>query len=73
MPHKKDPITFTYTNWRGTTNVRHVSDIGKPYWGNNEWHPESQWLFEAFDATIGEYRIFALKDCDFTKGEGNVS
>jgi hypothetical protein len=29
---------------------------------SNEWHPESQWLLEAFDLGCHEIRTFAMKN-----------
>lgn len=63
------PIAFLYTNWRGETRLRAVTNMCLPRWGTSEWHPEPQWLFVAVDAETGEFREFALKDCDFTARE----
>ena len=37
----------------------------KLYWGFNQWHPEPQWLMDAYDVRLDTNRTYALKDCDF--------
>jgi len=32
------------------------------WFGSTEWHPEPQWLLEAFDIEKGERRSFAMAD-----------
>jgi predicted DNA-binding transcriptional regulator YafY len=54
-------LTFTYTNWRGETAVRTVSPRGVT-WASTEWHPEPQWLLDAWDVDKREDRLFAMKD-----------
>ena len=29
---------------------------------NDPWHPEQQWLLQAFDEDVGEEHTFAMKD-----------
>lgn len=57
------PITITYTNWRGDTEVRRIIPR-RIWWGSTEWHPEPQWLLTAFDVDKQAERDFALKDFD---------
>lgn len=59
-------LAILYTNWRGVTAVRHVMPRGVRY-GSSKWHPEPQWLLEAFDVEKGETREFA-----FNKIVGNM-
>jgi hypothetical protein len=40
------------------------------FWGNNEWHPESQWLMDVFDHDKQEARTFAVRDMDFLHAQG---
>lgn len=56
-----EPMTVVvlYTNHRGETRLRTILPL-KIYFGNNQWHPKSQWLMEVFDAEKCENRIFAL-------------
>jgi hypothetical protein len=63
MPHG-EPITFTYTNWRGETAER-TALPAFIFWGATDWHPEPQWLMRALDVEKGQPRDFALRDCVF--------
>lgn len=54
-------VTFTYTNYRGWTGVRRVRPL-RIRFGPSEWHPEPQWLLDAYDLDKGADRSFALKD-----------
>ncbi|MBN8187567.1 hypothetical protein JF540_12790 [Salipiger thiooxidans] len=59
------PVTFTYTNWRGETAQR--TAVPKSLWfGVTEWHPEPGWLMTAYDLEKAADRDFALADCTFT-------
>ncbi|WEO73150.1 hypothetical protein [Agrobacterium vitis] len=58
---RTDPVTLTYTNYRGETSERTI--LPKNIWfGSTEWHPEPQWLLTAFDLGKQTVRDFALKD-----------
>jgi len=59
----KDPkvIQMIYTNYRGETAERTILPE-KIWFGSTEWHPEPQWLLEAFDLEKQEKRAFSLKD-----------
>lgn len=52
-------VTITYRNWRGEFGRREIAPI-RLIWGSNEWHPEPQWLIEAWDIGKSEIRTFAL-------------
>lgn len=56
-----NPITLTYTNYRGETSERAITPI-RPWFGSTEWHPEQQWFLRAYDHDKGAERDFALKD-----------
>ena len=56
-----EPVTLTYTNWRGETAQRTITPK-RIWWGATDWHPEPQWLLTAFDAEKQADRDFALKD-----------
>jgi predicted DNA-binding transcriptional regulator YafY len=64
--HKKEPVgakecTFRYRNYKGEEGMRRVIP-GRIYWDASEWHPEPQWLFDAWDLDKEAHRTFALKD-----------
>lgn len=53
------PITLTYTNWRGETAERTI--IPQRLWfGSTQWHPEPGWLLAAIDMEKDAERDFAL-------------
>ncbi len=54
-------VTIVYTNYRGETAERKIRPI-KIWFGKTEWHPEPQWLLDAFDYDKNAERSFALKD-----------
>lgn len=60
-PDMGNPITLTYTNYRGETSERTITPI-RPWFGSTEWHPEPQWLLRAYDHDKRAERDFALKD-----------
>ncbi len=57
-------IAVRYVNYRGEVAVRWIVPI-RVLFGATEWHPEPQWLLEAYDAGKDANRMFALRDCDF--------
>lgn len=60
-PVVDQPVTVTYTNWRGETAQRTI--IPRRVWfGSTDWHPEPQWLLTALDVEKQADRDFALKD-----------
>jgi predicted DNA-binding transcriptional regulator YafY len=61
-------VTITYRNWRGEFGRREISPI-RLIWGSNKWHPEPQWLIEAWDIGKSEIRTFALSGIS---GTGNA-
>ena len=56
-----EPVTLTYTNWRGETTQRTITPKCI-WWGATYWNPEPQWLLTAFDTEKQADRDFALKD-----------
>jgi predicted DNA-binding transcriptional regulator YafY len=54
-------VRIFYTNWRGETRWRRVVPI-RIWFGSNPWHPEPQWLLDAFDVDKAEDRAFAMKN-----------
>lgn len=54
-------VNIVYTNYRGETGLRKI--IPKRIWfGSTDWHPEEQWLLDAYDVNKNGDRSFALKD-----------
>ena len=62
-------LTISYTNWRGEFGRREIAPIHL-IWGSNEWHPEPQWLIEAWDISKAEIRTFALIGIGGTGADG---
>lgn len=58
---EKPEVNFTYTNWKGETGERKAI-FTLVYFGTTHYHPEPQWLVEAFDLDKEDTRIFAMKD-----------
>ena len=54
-------IKIIYKNWRGETSERELIPINLIF-ESNEWHPEPQWLMEAYDLNKNKKRKFAIKD-----------
>lgn len=56
-----EPVLLGYTNWRGEFAERSITPI-RVHFGATDWHPEPQWLIEAFDHDRNANRDFTLKD-----------
>lgn len=60
-PVDLEPVSLTYTNWRGETSARSI--IPQFVWfGSTAWHLKPQWMLRAFDVEKAAERDFALKD-----------
>ena len=59
-----DTIKMVYTNYKGKTELRTV-EPSRVWYGCTEWHPERQWLLQAWDVDKMAMRNFALTDCNF--------
>lgn len=57
----KTAVVILYTNYRGETAVRCIIPRTIRF-ASSEWHPEEQWLIDAYDIDKGAERSFALKD-----------
>lgn len=55
------PIELGYKNYRGEWAMRKIVPV-RVWWGSTEWHPEPQWLLQAWDVEKRANRDFALKD-----------
>lgn len=54
-------VDIIYTNYRGETSFRCIIP-GKIWFGATQWHPDEQWLLDAYDVTKKVTRSFAMKD-----------
>lgn len=54
-------LRILYTNWQGQTAERRIVP-DRIWFGSTEYHPEPQWLIDAFDADKQAPRTFALQD-----------
>lgn len=54
-------VTIDYTNHRGERATRQIIPRHM-WWGNSKYHPEAQWLLDAFDVEKQAERTFAMKD-----------
>jgi predicted DNA-binding transcriptional regulator YafY len=61
MTDQNQEVLIDYTNHRGIRRVRGIHPL-RIIFESNEWHPESQWLLEAFDLGRHEIRTFAMKN-----------
>lgn len=61
MEESKAVVIIDYTNWKGVRMNRKISPI-RIFWGQNTYHPEEQYLLEAYDLDKLEIRYFAMKD-----------
>lgn len=57
----EEMVTIIYTNYRGETAERQIVPA-KLWFGSTEYHPEKQWLLDAFDVDKNAERTFAVKD-----------
>ena len=61
VPAKNGFLSFWYKNYRGELSERVAIPI-RIYHGVTEWHPEPQWLLEAWDMEKDAVRAFAMSD-----------
>jgi predicted DNA-binding transcriptional regulator YafY len=54
-------VVVRYTNYRGETAIRRIIPR-QIHFVATEWHPEPQWVLEAFDLDRNAERSFAIKD-----------
>jgi predicted DNA-binding transcriptional regulator YafY len=59
MGQEQKVVVIDYTNWRGERSKRRIQPLRITF-GNNEWHPDKQWLLKAIDLDKKEIRFFAL-------------
>lgn len=68
MPANQPAVRIVYTNYRGETAIRLIVPE-RIHHGATEWHPEPQWLLDAFDVEKDATRSFAMKDIRAWLGE----
>ncbi len=56
-----DRARIRYKNWSGIVSWRTILPE-RILFGSTEWHPEEQWLLQAWDADKNERRFFAMRD-----------
>lgn len=54
-------VRILYTNWSGETAWRSIVPRSLRF-ASTEWHPEPQWLLDAWDIEKSAERSFALHD-----------
>lgn len=54
-------VRIDYTNHKGERALRVINPISIQF-GETTWHPEPQFLLEAYDHEKNSHRTFALKD-----------
>lgn len=56
-----EPLVVLYSNWRGEIALRRILPL-KLRHASTEWHPDRQWLLQAYDLDKDAFRDFALSD-----------
>ena len=65
-------VWIEYRNWRGEVGTRCVVP-SRVWFGATSWHPESQWLLDAYDVDKECERSFAMRDIlSFCAGEDST-
>lgn len=67
--HPAPPLPVMYINYRGEASFRNIRPI-RVYYGSTEWHPEPQWIMQAYDLDKDAVRDFAMKDMYSAKSAG---
>lgn len=57
----KKAVSILYTNYRGKTAIRQVIPKNICF-EKTDWHPDEQWILEAFDLEKNANRGFTMKD-----------
>lgn len=60
-PISDRPVRILYKNYKGKEKYRDIIPL-KLFYGSNQWHPEPQYLLQAFDLDKKEVRDFALNN-----------
>lgn len=59
--NEKHKVNILYKNWQNEIVWRKIIPISVTY-KKTKWHPEEQWILNAFDTNKQEHRCFAMKD-----------
>lgn len=54
-------VVIDYTNHRGERSLRTITPHNVRF-GSSQWHPEPQWMLEAWDHDRDAHRSFAMAD-----------
>jgi predicted DNA-binding transcriptional regulator YafY len=56
-------VKIRYTNYEGTTKDYRILPLADRalYFGTSRWHPEPQWLLDAWDVDREVHRTFSMK------------
>ncbi|TAL51163.1 hypothetical protein EPN81_00685 [Patescibacteria group bacterium] len=54
-------VEILYTNYRNETALRRIVPRAIRF-GSSDWHPEPQWLLDAYDLQKNAERSFAMSD-----------
>jgi predicted DNA-binding transcriptional regulator YafY len=54
-------VKIVYDNWKGEVKIRRITPK-KIWFGSTEWHPQEQWILDAFDEDKQADRSFAMAD-----------
>lgn len=68
--NEEKAVCIEYTNYRGKFGTRNVIPTTIRF-DSNEWHPEPQWLLDAYDIDKHANRSFALKEIKSWKPLGD--
>lgn len=56
-------VLIDYTNHAGIRSIRQIAPVPDGFrFGATEWHPEPQWLLDAYDVRKDDMRTFAVVD-----------
>lgn len=61
MKSNQEPLKFLYKNWKGEESIRHVVPV-EMFFGDTDFHKETQWFLKAYDISKLDMRDFAVKD-----------
>lgn len=68
-PDVGPPVLVDYSNYRGEVARRRILPVGV-WLGSTEWHPQRGWLLHCYDWDRGDWRDYALADCNFREPNG---
>lgn len=67
-------VQIDYTNHAGVRQIRQIVPVGSGIrFDISQWHPERQWLLDAYDVGKDDMRTFAVKDIHWWQPIGSKS